>query len=65
VLKPIGIFSIASIRRPPGRLNISNIPRLGSQDAKKCGWIKGSCSYFNIVGLLKDTVMVSPKLLEG
>jgi hypothetical protein len=64
VLKTIRIFTIATVCRPSGGLNISHLPGLRAKHAQKCGRIKCAGANFYIIGLLNDAAFISPVFLE-
>ncbi len=65
MLKAIGIFTIASIGRTPGWLDVGHIPRLWTENTQERSGIEGPRAFFHIVGLLDDTTLLGPVILQS
>jgi hypothetical protein len=64
VLEPVGVFSIAAIRRPPRRFDIGHLPRLRTQDPEEGSGIERPCPNLQIIGLLDDASLICPESLQ-
>jgi hypothetical protein len=64
MLKPVRVLAIATVRRPPGRLYIGNIPWLRPEHPEESGRIESPCTLFRIIGLLNDASLSSPIALK-
>jgi hypothetical protein len=64
MLEPIGILAIATVRGPPGRLNIGDIPGLRPEHPEESGRVEGPSPLFRIVGLLNDASLSGPIALK-
>jgi len=65
VLQAIGIFAIATIGWATAGLYIGCTPRLGTDRAQEGCRVKGAGAHFHVVGLLQDTALLGPVVLEG
>jgi hypothetical protein len=64
VLEPVGVLSIAAIRRPARRFDIGNLPRLRAQDPEEGGGIERPRPNLQIIGLLNDTSLICPESFQ-
>jgi len=64
VLEPIGVLSIAAIRRPARRFDIGNLPRLRAQDPEEGSRIERPCPNLQIIGLLDDASLICPESFQ-
>jgi hypothetical protein len=65
VLHPVGVLAVTAIGRPARRLYIGGAPGLGTEYTQKGGWMEGTCTDLNIVGLMNDAALRSPVILQG
>src|SRR5215208_73996 len=65
MLHPVWIFAVASVRRPSTGLRIGCPPWLWTQRSEKGSRMKCSCSHFQVIRLLDDAALISPKTMEG
>src|SRR5215210_4510433 len=65
VLHSVWIFAVASVRRPPTGLRIGCPPWLRTERSEKGCRMKCSCSHFQVIRLLDDAALISPKTMEG
>ena len=65
MLHPVWIFAVASVRGPSTGLRIGCPPWLRTQRSEKGSRMKCSCSHFQVIRLLDDAALISPKTMEG
>ena len=64
VLETVGVIPVAPVGGPPGWLDVSHIPRLGSQRFQGGVVVKGSGAYFQIIGLNHHATLAAPKPIQ-
>jgi hypothetical protein len=64
-LHSVGILAITTIIRADGRLHISHIPGLRSQNAQGSGRVKRASTNLLVVRLPDEAAMISPEVLQG
>ena len=65
VLQAVGVFAVATVRGPPGRFHIGNLPGFRSQGPQKGGRVEGSGAHLDVVGLLDHASLRGPVPFEG
>src|SRR5262249_44466820 len=65
ILKPVWILAIAAVFRPPRRLHVSGIPRLGPERAQSRRRMKRAGADLHVVGLKNDAAPIRPVSLQG
>ena len=65
MLKTIGIFAIAPVLRPAGRLHIGRVPWPRPQRAQRRCRMKRAGAHFHVVGLQDDATMIRPVALQS
>jgi hypothetical protein len=60
LIKPVGIFAVASVRRASTRLRIHDAIRLGPEHAQEGFRVHGTGTNFNVIRLLKYAVAARP-----
>lgn len=56
----IGVFAVTPVSRASYRVDIGNLPGLGSQYPEECGRGHGGGAFFNIIGLADDATLAGP-----
>ena len=64
VLQAIRVFAIAAVLRPPRRLHIGGVPRLGTERAQRGRGVKGAGADFHVIGLQDHAAVIRPITLE-
>jgi hypothetical protein len=64
MLQTVGVFPVAPVRRPPGRLDVRGVPGFRPEAAKERGGMELARPDLHIVGLLDDAAPVSPEFLK-
>ena len=65
MLKPVGVFSISSVCWSSGRFNVSYAPGLGTENTQCRSGIHRTGADFQVVRLLDDATLRSPKMLKA
>jgi hypothetical protein len=60
----IGIFAIATVGGPTRRLDVNNLVRLGTQNAKERFRVHGARPDLDVIRLLDDAPKIAPILLK-
>src|SRR5262249_6074869 len=64
VLHAVRVLAISSICRTPAWLRIGGPPRLRTKAPEERGWMKGARPHFKIIGLVQDTALLGPVLMQ-
>jgi hypothetical protein len=64
VLQTVGVLAVAAIRGTTRRLDISGVPRFGSEYAEKRGRVKGPGANLGVVRLMDNATLRGPEILQ-
>ena len=64
VLQPVRVFTIATIRRAPGRLPVRGAPRFRAYRTQERRRVERSGAHFHVVGLHDDAAFRTPERLQ-
>ena len=64
-LQSVGVLAVAAVRRTPAGLHIGHLPGLGPKDPQEGVGVEGACPAFHTQGLLHDTALLPPVVLQG
>jgi len=64
VLETVGVVAVAPVGRPPRRLDVRRVPRLGAEHAKERRRVEGPCADLEIVRLDDQAAALGPEALE-
>ncbi len=64
MLQPIGVLTVAAIRRTTAGLDESRIPAVRSERSKRSGRVEGTGSHLEVIRLQYDAAALTPVALE-
>ncbi len=64
LVEAIGIFSVAAVGGPTTWLHIGHAIWVRPEDAEECFRVHGAGTHLDIVGLLKNAILIGPKFLK-
>ena len=64
VLRPVGVISVAAIRRTAAGLGVSHSPRLRPNGTKYRMRTHRASPFFRVVGLQQQTALVGPEAVQ-
>ena len=64
MLQPVGVFAVAPVGRPAARLNVSRVPGLGTDGAKKGRRVKSARAHFQVQRLHQHAALLRPVRLQ-
>jgi hypothetical protein len=65
VLEAVGVLAVSPVGRPPRRLDVSGLPRLGPKRLEESRPVKRPRALLEVVRLDNEAAPLGPEVLEG